>query len=87
MYIKQCLESPFADVVSYIMPVPEDGFLQNSKHTARFWQNISSDNTDVIDSPPVCAFTGTSLLNYQSQSLYHSMLKTLTQYKKNRSKI
>ena len=35
VYIKQCLESPFADV-SYIMPVPEDGFLQNSKHAARF---------------------------------------------------
>jgi len=36
MYIKQCLETPFADVVSYIMPVPQDGFLQNSKHVARF---------------------------------------------------
>jgi len=23
-------------LMSYIMPVPEDGFLQNSKHAARF---------------------------------------------------
>jgi len=35
MCIKQCLESPFTDV-SYIMPVPQDGFLQNFKHAARF---------------------------------------------------
>jgi len=41
----------------------------------------------VIDSPPVCAFTGTSPLSYHSQSLYHSMLITLTQCNKNCFKI